>query len=95
MYKIEGKDSTLKPYLLAAHFDTVPVNQEEWKYYPFGELIDGYIYARGTLDDKASMIAQLEAVDVYLKKFGQPKRTIYLAYGHDEGTHLIILIYIC
>ena len=30
------------------------------------------------------MIAQLEAVRIFLKFNGQPKRTLYLAYGHDE-----------
>lgn len=84
LYKIEGKDTDLKPYLLAAHYDVVPVNEDEWSYSPFGESRDGFIYGRGTMDDKGSMIAQLEAVQSFLEKHGQPKRTIYLAYGHDE-----------
>lgn len=85
LYKIDGLDQTLKPYLLAAHFDVVPVVEEEWNYFPFGEVTnDGYVYGRGTMDDKGSMLGQLEAVTNFLKMFGQPKRTIYLAYGHDE-----------
>jgi carboxypeptidase PM20D1 len=36
------------------------------------------------LDDKANMMGQLEAVGYFISKHGQPKRTIYLAYGHDE-----------
>lgn len=85
LYKIEGKIPTLKPYLLAAHMDVVPVTEDEWTHPPFGEIgSDGFIYGRGILDDKGSLVAQLEAVDVYLKKYGQPKRTFYLAFGHDE-----------
>lgn len=85
MYKIQGKIPSLNPYLLAAHFDVVPVVEEEWNHAPFGEInSDGFIYGRGTMDDKGSMIGILEAVDVYLKKNGQPQRTLYLAFGHDE-----------
>lgn len=84
LYKINGKESHLKPYLLAAHFDVVVVNND-WDMPPFdAQIKDGFIYARGTLDDKASMVSQLEAVEYYLAKYGQPRRTIYLAYGSDE-----------
>lgn len=87
LYKIDGIDTRLKPYLLAAHIDVVPANaqSDNWKYDPFSATIDqDFIYARGTLDNKASMIAQLEAIRIFLNKYGQPKRSIYLAYGHDE-----------
>lgn len=85
LYKIQGKSSELKPYLLAAHFDVVPVDNQDWKRPAFEPYIESnFMYGRGTLDDKSSMIAQLEAVRVYLRKNGQPTRTIYLAYGHDE-----------
>ncbi len=58
---------------------------DRWTYEPFGAKIDdGYVYARGALDDKSSMLAHLEATSVYLKKYGRPKRSFYLAYGHDE-----------
>ncbi|CAF0724852.1 unnamed protein product [Brachionus calyciflorus] len=87
LYKIEGNDPTLKPYLLAAHFDVVPANvqNDKWKFDPFSAEIDeGFVYARGSLDDKSSMLSQLEAITLFLKNKGQPKRTIFLAYGHDE-----------
>jgi carboxypeptidase PM20D1 len=85
LYKITGTDKSLKPYLLAAHYDVVPVVEAEWSQDPFsGVIVNNEIYGRGTLDCKGSMLAQLESVVVYLKKFGQPKRSIYLAYGHDE-----------
>lgn len=87
VYKIEGSDSSLKPYMFAAHIDVVPAyaKEDNWKFDPFSATIDeGFIYARGALDDKTSMIGQLEALRIFLKKHGQPKRTIYLAYGHDE-----------
>jgi carboxypeptidase PM20D1 len=36
------------------------------------------------LDVKSGIIAQMEAVEALLKRGFQPKRTLYLAYGHDE-----------
>ena len=87
LYKIEGTEKNLKPYLIAAHIDVVPAKLEDgkWSHEPFSaEIENGHIYARGSMDDKANMLGQLEAIRFYLKKFGQPKRTIYLAYGHDE-----------
>jgi carboxypeptidase PM20D1 len=73
--------------LLAAHFDVVPANRvnDNWSFEPFkGVINEGFIYGRGALDDKASMLSQLEALKVLLRRQGQPKRTLYLAYGHDE-----------
>ncbi len=39
------------------------------------------------MDDKASMLSQLEAITIFLRKNGQPFRTLFLAYGHDEEVH--------
>ena len=36
------------------------------------------------MDDKSSLMAQLEALQVFLRRHGQPKRTLYIAHGHDE-----------
>src|SRR5204862_132005 len=43
-----------------------------------------FIWGRGTLDDKGSLVAQLEAVEALLAAGFKPKRTIYFAFGHDE-----------
>lgn len=54
LYSIQGKNSSLKPFLFSAHMDVVPVgNIDRWKYPPFDAHSDKeFIYARGTLDDK-------------------------------------------
>ena len=54
VYSIQGKDPTLKPFLLSAHMDVVPAgNLERWTHPPFDAHSDGeLIFARGTLDDK-------------------------------------------
>ncbi|HCU58158.1 MAG TPA: hypothetical protein DF984_08070 [Anaerolineaceae bacterium] len=94
LYTWEGKNPELKPILLAAHLDVVPADEGEdsgWSHPPFsGELADGSVWGRGTLDDKNSVIGICEAVEYLLKQGYQPERTIYLGFGHDEeigGVH--------
>ena len=86
LYTWEGKNATLKPFILTAHMDVVPaVGIDSWTYPPFSGSIDGtYIWGRGTLDDKVEMISILEAVERLLSENYQPERTVYLAFGHDE-----------
>jgi len=88
LYRWQGSNPDLKPILFAAHQDVVPVNplsQEEWVYPPFsGAVEDGYIWGRGALDDKGSLLGILEAVELLLRDGFQPERTIFLAFGQDE-----------
>ena len=71
-----------------AHQDVVPVGQESeknWAYLPFsGEISEGYIWGRGALDMKSSLMGLLEAIETLLENNFEPKRTIFLAFGHDE-----------
>ncbi len=51
-------DGSRRPLLLLAHVDVVPVEGQPWKTPPFSPTPrDGYLYARGVLDDKASAAA--------------------------------------
>ena len=86
VYKWKGTNSSLKPIVLMGHIDVVPIGSpEKWSVDPFGaQLKDGKIWGRGTIDDKFSVIGIMEAVEMLLKEGFQPKRTIYLAFGHDE-----------
>jgi len=90
LYEWKGRNPALKPALLMGHYDVVPViqgTQRMWKRPPFGGLVEGgYIYGRGTLDDKSNVLAQLEAVEWLLKMDFQPQRTLLLAFGQDEET---------
>ncbi len=49
-----------------------------------GSLADGFIWGRGTLDDKVNILAALEVFEALLVEGYQPERSIYLACGHDE-----------
>jgi len=84
----KGADASLKPILLVAHQDVVPIEtgtEGKWTHPPFsGAVADGFIWGRGTVDDKGSLGGILEAVNTLLAKGFQPKRTIYLAFGQDE-----------
>ena len=88
LYTWPGRDETLKPLLLMAHQDVVPVNigtEGDWTGAPFaGEIIDGYVYGRGAIDDKGSMVALMEAADALARDGFQPRRTIHFLFGHDE-----------
>lgn len=84
IYRWAGSDPNAKPILLLAHQDVVPPNGK-WTKPPFAGLIeDGYIWGRGSLDDKVSVLGILEAVEFLIAAGFEPRRTIYLAFGHDE-----------
>ncbi|MFN3912568.1 M20 family peptidase [Hyphomonas sp.] len=88
LYTWPGSDPSLKPLLLMAHQDVVPVNigtEGDWTGGPFdGEIIDGYIYGRGAIDDKGSLVALMEAAEALAASGFQPKRTLLFMFGHDE-----------
>ena len=88
LYTWQGTRTELKPILLLAHMDVVPANAEDfprWRYPPFaGAVAEGYLWGRGAMDDKGSLMASLEAIEWLIKQGYQPERTIYLAFGHDE-----------
>jgi carboxypeptidase PM20D1 len=88
LYTWKGSDDTLEPILLAAHMDVVPVEETtgtQWAHPPFDGIIsEGYVWGRGSMDDKSSVLGILEAAEMLLAEGFQPRRTIYLAFGHDE-----------
>lgn len=88
LYRWKGKNEKALPVLLTAHLDVVPVEngtENDWKLPPFsGEISDGYVWGRGTLDVKIQSISILEAVEKLLKENFIPERDVYMAFGHDE-----------
>ena len=90
LYRWPGRDSTKKPILFISHMDVVPVEEgteKDWEEKPFsGAQKDGFVWGRGTLDTKITMIGALEAVETLLKTGYVPEADIYLGFGHDEET---------
>ena len=88
LYTWPGSDASLDPLLLMAHQDVVPVNigtEGDWTGSPFGgEIIEGYVYGRGAIDDKGSLVALMEAAEALARDGFQPRRTILFLFGHDE-----------
>ncbi|KAI0592898.1 peptidase family M20/M25/M40 [Biscogniauxia sp. FL1348] len=87
VYTIKGSDTSLKPLMLAAHQDVVPVaDASTWKYPPFSAHFDGrWLWGRGASDDKNSLTGLFSALESILSNPSWvPKRTIILALGFDE-----------
>ncbi|VDC00493.1 unnamed protein product [Peniophora sp. CBMAI 1063] len=88
VYTWKGSDESLKPLVLTAHMDVVPVNPEtrrEWDQPPFSGLFDGNnVWGRGSADDKAMLIGTITAIELLLQRGYMPRRTVILAYGFDE-----------
>ncbi|WP_047307999.1 M20 family peptidase [Rhodopseudomonas palustris] len=88
LYTWEGSDPQAKPIGLLAHQDVVPIapkTEADWQQPPFSGAIEGgYVWGRGSWDDKGNLYAMLEAAELMAKQGFRPKRTIYFAFGHDE-----------
>jgi carboxypeptidase PM20D1 len=88
LYTWEGSDPKAAPIALLAHQDVVPVapgTAKDWQQPPFdGVIADGFIWGRGSWDDKGNLYSMLEAAEQMSKAGFRPKRTIYFAFGHDE-----------
>jgi carboxypeptidase PM20D1 len=83
-----GSDLAAAPVVLMAHQDVVPIEpgtEAKWTQPPWeGRIVDGFVWGRGAMDDKGSLCATLEAVQSLLAEGFVPRRTVYLAMGHDE-----------
>src|SRR6266700_8420918 len=67
--RLKGNGSK-RPLLILAHTDVVPVQREKWPVDPFGAILkDGYIWGRGSRDDKSQVAAMLEVM-LLLKRSG-------------------------
>jgi acetylornithine deacetylase/succinyl-diaminopimelate desuccinylase-like protein len=76
-----------KPLLLMGHTDVVGVQKAQWTQDPFGaKLIDGYIWGRGTVDDKPLVAGGLMTL-LLLKRSGMSldRDVIFVAEADEEG----------
>jgi carboxypeptidase PM20D1 len=88
LYTWQGADTSLAPMLIAAHLDVVPVEpgtESRWSHPPFGGRVEGgFIWGRGSIDNKSAVVGVLEAAEALLSEGFHPRRTVLLAFGHDE-----------
>jgi carboxypeptidase PM20D1 len=84
----KGSDPSLEPIVFMAHQDVVPASEAPdsgWEFPPFGgDIIDGFVYGRGTMDCKGTLIGLMEAANRLAETGFQPKRTLIFSFGHDE-----------
>ncbi len=76
------------PLLIMGHTDTVNVDPEKWTYPPFsGTLADGYIYSRGTVDDKDNVVAgMMVMLELARREVALERDVIFLAESGEEGS---------
>ena len=84
IYRWPGQSSG-DPRVFMAHYDVVPVQEEHWTRPPFsGDIADGAVWGRGTMDTKCTLTAQLEAVETLLQQGFVPQQDIYFCFSGDE-----------
>ena len=84
--RLKGNGSK-RPLLLLAHTDVVGVQRDKWPMDPFGAVLrDGYVWGRGTTDDKDNLTANL-MVFLLVKRSGVPldRDLIFLAESGEEA----------
>ena len=82
-----GASKTAKPILLLAHLDVVEAKREDWVRDPFTLIEEnGYLYARGTVDDKAMAASWVDTLIRFKQEGFKPKRTLKLALTCGEET---------
>lgn len=77
-----------RPLLIMGHTDVVKVDSAKWQHPPFAATRDGgYVYGRGTVDDKDNVVAAL-MVMLQLKRLNVPldRDVIFLAEAGEEAS---------
>jgi acetylornithine deacetylase/succinyl-diaminopimelate desuccinylase-like protein len=85
-----------KPVLIVGHSDTVNIDPAKWKHGPFSaHREDGYIYGRGTVDDKDNLVAALMTI-VLLKRHqvALDRDVIFLSEAGEEGAPVLGAAYL-
>jgi carboxypeptidase PM20D1 len=74
-----------RPIVLMSHLDVVDVDQDAWHEPPFsGNIVNGEIFGRGTLDTKSTVYAFYQACEDLIVSGFKPKQDIYLFSSTDE-----------
>lgn len=81
----KGADPALAPVVLMAHHDVVDADPTGWTHDPFGaEIVNGKIWARGTVDTKCILAGLLEAAEMLLAEGYVPPRDVHICSSNCE-----------
>ncbi len=84
IYRWPAQNPQGDPLLFCAHLDVVAA-EGEWEHQPFsGDIADGYVFGRGSLDCKDIITGVMEATEALINEGFAPTRDIYFAFGQDE-----------
>ena len=84
LLKWAGSTDHQLPVLFMNHHDVVEA-AGEWRHGPFsGEIEDGRVWGRGTLDDKGGLWAMLQAAEELVREEYVPRRTIWFSSSSTE-----------
>jgi len=80
-----------RPVILLGHMDVVGVERSAWKTNPFGgEILDGFVYGRGAIDDKGMLAVNLQTMlllHAHVVKAGSAldRDVVFLATSDEEA----------
>lgn len=84
LFRWKGKNDG-EPAVLMAHYDVVPVEEENWDKPPFEGIIEnGVLWGRGALDTKSTFNGILSAAENLIKQGFTPENDIYFAFSGGE-----------
>lgn len=87
LYRWHGSDPSRRPILFMGHQDVVPASDEGWTVPAYsGEVVNGDLYGRGSMDCKSTMFVEMQAVEELLAEGFTPPCDVYLEYSINEET---------
>lgn len=83
--RLKAARPTGKPLLLSHHMDVVQAVAADWRFDPFsGQVADGYVFGRGSLDDKGMGVMELMAVSLLKRHNVELTRDVIMLATCDE-----------
>ncbi len=84
LFRWKGKSDS-EPSVMMAHYDVVPVEEENWAKPPFEAIIeDGVLWGRGSLDTKVTFNGVLYAANTLISEGFVPENDIWFAFSGGE-----------